>query len=117
MTYIPMNIMEIRRIYSKEEQDYVGFESQLRMYDRWVKRANMRIPELASRVFALRNEHYVGCGFHHGLERKLGNLISKLNDYDDCPRSSKDVFMHRVIIQTAMRHLYKEVVDAENSIV
>lgn len=43
------------------------------------KRVNRRIPDLANRVFSLREKGYSGCGFHYALEQDLGKVICMLN--------------------------------------
>lgn len=49
----------------------------------WRKEINKTLPELASRVFALRQGGYSGSGFHYNMEKTLGRVIAMVNNYDD----------------------------------
>lgn len=49
----------------------------------WRKQAANDLASLAARVFALRGTGYYGSGFHWSLEKRLGYVMLKLNDYDD----------------------------------
>ena len=91
-------------------------ERELEKYDKWRIRANKHLPELARRVFALRNVHYNGCGFHWGMERTLGFLIWKMSDFDDCPIDPKDVLMRHIVLEVKMNGLFKDIIAAEKSI-
>jgi len=90
-------------------------ERELEKYDKWRIRANKHLPELARRVFALRNVHYNGCGFHWGMERTLGFLIWKMSDFDDCQIDPKDVLMRHIVLEVKMNGLFKNIVAAEKS--
>ena len=43
---------------------------------------NNELPELSRKIFDFRHVTYLGCGFHWALEKRLGTLISMINDYD-----------------------------------
>lgn len=113
--YINDTLFENSRIYPKEEQEYFKLQNQIWLYEKWKKRFNKQIPNLAARVFALREEFYRGCGFHYGTERKLGGIIYNLNNYDDTPQESKNMMMHRIVMQVAANGLFEDVVEAERS--
>ena len=49
---------------------------------KWQKAVKERLPDAANRVFALRNKHYLGCGFHYSLEGTLGKILMWVNNSD-----------------------------------
>jgi hypothetical protein len=53
-----------------------------RNHREFLEKCNEQLPELANYVFSLRKVSYMGCGFHYGLEKQLGNMIKICNDYD-----------------------------------
>jgi hypothetical protein len=85
------------------------------LYEKWAKRANKRVPEIAGRIFCLRHVKYMGWGFHYGMERRLGKIMVKINDYDDCPIKPERMFLQRISMQVALRELFRLVVAAEKS--
>lgn len=93
-----------------------SIEYELEKYNNWRKRANEHLPSLARRVFALRYVHYNGCGFHWGMERTLGYLISKMNDFDDCPNDPTHILTLHIILKVKMIRLFKEIVTAEKRV-
>lgn len=116
MIQIPDKLLETKRIYPIDEQEHFKQQDQTWLYEKWARRANKQIPNLASRIFALRGKSYPGWGFHYWMERKLGNIIAKLNDYDDCPQEPIKMFTRRIVMKTAVNGLFKEIVKAERSI-
>lgn len=64
-------------------------EKELRIFNVWRKGIAKKLPDLTSRVFALRDESYWGHGFHYSLEFDLGQIISMANDYR---RDYRDLF-------------------------
>lgn len=48
----------------------------------WRKKIREELPKLAIRIFALRNKSYNGCGFHYSLEKLIGYLLWKANNFD-----------------------------------
>ena len=115
--YIPDKLLETKHTYDKESQDYFKQQGQRWIYEKWAKRANKQIPNLATRIFNLRAKSYVGHGFHYGMERRLRNIIAKLNDYDDCPREIKKIITRKIVMKTAVNRLFKSVTETEKSIV
>jgi hypothetical protein len=112
---IPTKPFENNRVYPPDEQEYDKLMDQIWLYERWAKRANKRVPEIAGRVFCLRHVSYMGRGFHYGMERRLGKILVKINDYDDCPCKPERVFLLRISMKVALRSLFEEVVAAEKS--
>jgi len=55
---------------------------ETKKFNRWRKDIGKTLPELSTRVFNLRGTGYTGCGFHWGLEKDLGKIISTMNDFD-----------------------------------
>jgi hypothetical protein len=48
---------------------------QDRQFEKFKRKVYKRIPDLANRIFALRNRLYSGCGFSYELDQHLGELI------------------------------------------
>lgn len=86
-----------------------------REYEEWVKKQLVIIPELASRVFALRNKPYMGCGFHYDMEKRLGDVISRLNNVDYY-QNPNEIFMFRICTEVLLKALLKSVAEAEASL-
>lgn len=112
---IPTELFETKRVYPPDQQEYEKLTDQVWLYERWAKRANKRISELAGRIFCLRNVRYMGWGFHYGMERRLGKILVAINDYDDCPVEPAKMFLKRISLRVAMRELFSRVVAAEKS--
>jgi hypothetical protein len=55
-------------------------ESVEKKHYAWRKAVATSMPELCARVFALRGTGYYGSGTHYELERRLGSLMSRVND-------------------------------------
>lgn len=85
-------------------------------FTKWRKRTAKNMPELAARVFALRKRFYMGCGFHWGMEKSLGYILAKLNDYDDSRyyHSDNAISLH-IALEVLVQELYHSVVKAEQS--
>lgn len=81
-------------------------------YEKWRKRAVKQLPKVSARVFAARQIFYNGCGFHYGLEKKLGYCIWRMNNHDDYPKEWWDV----MLIQMAFAEIFKELqrIEATN---
>ena len=79
----------------------------------WRKRVNKNLPELASRVFALRGTGYCGCGFHYDLEKQLGNVIKGVNLYND-PIAFEHMTM--MLLEIITTDLYKQVAKIEKEV-
>lgn len=85
-----------------------------RANEKWALKVKKHFPELAQRVFALRDKHYMGCGFHYDLERNLGIVIASLNDYTTHRRGIKEFAFHSMRKINVMR-LFQEIKKAEKS--
>lgn len=79
-------------------------------FSEWRKRVNKRLPGIAARIFALREVAYSGFGYHWELERRLGNIISLINDYDRIYHITDQVG-----IEVSVYMLFKDVDKAEKS--
>ena len=113
--FITDKLFDIKQFQLNKEIDlYQKHMDEIWLYKRWANRANNQIPNLASRIFALRNKNYLGCGFHYSMERSLGIILAKLNNYDDCPPTSLYMMQHRIVMKVSLNQLFKDVVDAEN---
>lgn len=79
-------------------------------YDVWKRHLEWRrsitkgLPEIAMRVFALREKMYRGCGFHYSLERTLGRVIAFANTVDDEPSFSATI-TDQMAYETLLEHL------------
>jgi len=62
--------------------DELNNKLELKEFNKWRKKIGKTLPELASRVFALRKVGYMGCGFHWSLEKDLGYIISVMTNFD-----------------------------------
>ncbi len=100
--YLDLNkkILEIR------EKNY---EFNMRN-ERW-KEVQQGLPDLGKRIFELRGKHYEGCGFHYGLEKSIGYLLWKVNDFD---KSLNPVDC--VVLEVLYEELCEQVVKAELSL-
>ena len=88
-------------------------------FDAWRNRANKGMPELAHRVFALRNKFYTGCGYHYGLEYELGRCIARLNDFGMSTANyyhGDDAIFNQIAIKVIVESLYKQVGDIEKNL-
>jgi hypothetical protein len=97
--------------------EYDRLSEETKKYELWRNRANKQIPDISKRVFNLRNTFYTGCGVHYSLERTLGYVILKLNDFDNYPITFESMFIHRSGVQLHLNHLFKKVVKAENEVI
>lgn len=86
-------------------------------FEKWRQRVIERLPTLATRVFALREKFYMGCGFHWGLEKELGTVISRLNNYDENYYHGQEGISNRVILEVTVEGLHKRLREAEDSAV
>lgn len=83
-----------------------------RDFIKWKRRTARSLPTLAARVFALRGKLYPGCGGHYDMERRLGAVMMRFNDYN----SAQDV-SDRITMELAAEELYRDVALAERSII
>ena len=84
---------------------------QDKKYNNWRKRAIKRLPEIANKVFNLRNKLYVGCGFHWSLEKDLGKCIHDLQNYNEYPNETI-----KLIIQLNFESLIENITKIENEL-
>ncbi len=93
---------------------YLADRETSRADEKWALKVKKRFPELAQRVFALRGAHYMGCGFHYDLERRLGNVIASLNDYNT-PRRGIEEFAWKAMRKINVMMLFQDIKNAEKS--
>ncbi len=106
--FIPLEPLEARRIYSKDEQEYLRHKSNLWYYNKWARRANKQLPNLAARIFALRGK----TGFYNGIERTLGKVLMEINNVDDCP-THYNVEINQCFVQVLVSELFELTVKLE----
>jgi hypothetical protein len=95
----------------------IQFEKQARdKFSEYRKNALLGIPEIASRVFALRGKCYMGCGFHYGLEKLLGSVIKELNTYEKHFENNRDMVAWHILVEVLVEELYERTAEAENSL-
>lgn len=89
-----------------------------RDFERWKTKIKKRLPELAQRVFALRNEHYNGCGFHYDLETKLGRVIYDTSNTEGYYRIRDGIerLTFRIALDLNVRYLFRNINRAEKEI-
>jgi hypothetical protein len=92
--------------------DELENELELRKFNKWRKEIGKTLPELASRVFALRTKGYMGCGFHWSLEKDLGYIIAIMNDFD---RDYRD-FDARIAVEVKYKCFIERLKEIENEI-
>lgn len=89
-------------------------------YNDWRDRARMRLlTNIAPRIAKLSTQHYMGCGFHYGLEQELGALIKQLalpvqwsaNHCAKIPAERAQMMVREVMVAT----LIEQVAQAEKS--
>lgn len=89
-------------------------EAHNKEFSRWRRRSAKNLPELATRVFALRHTMYPGCGLHWAMERELGYVMAKLNDYDDGDMyHGHKAEASQMVLQIRLEMLYRDVRLAE----
>ena len=84
-------------------------------FNDWRSKQAKMIPELAARIFALRNRFYMGCGFHWSIEKRLGGIIHGLNDYDSDYYHTEEGLAKQIVLEVSIEALYKDVLKAEES--
>jgi hypothetical protein len=82
-------------------------QEKLNAFNDWRKEIGKGLPELANRVFALRNKGYTGCGFHWTLEKDLGYIISVMNDFDNRYSNMIDQIVIKIKYQSFIYTLEK----------
>lgn len=93
--------------------DELQERQELKKFNKWRKEIGKILPKLASRVFALRNKRYVGCGFHWGFEKDLGYIIATMNNFDKSYRDFDDRMMAEVRYECFIERL--EEIESEVS--
>lgn len=96
--------------------EYERYLKESKSFNAWRDRAIEQLPALAARVFALRKPFYTGCGFHYSLEKTLGFLLLKLNDFDSYPLDIREMVAHYLVMKVHLNGLFKDVIKAEKEI-
>lgn len=86
-------------------------EKKLTDFNNWRKEIGELLPSLATRVFALRNKMYYGCGFHWALEKDLGYIINVMNDFN---KGYRDI-MERIVVEVRYESFLKTLEKAESN--
>ncbi|WP_454740451.1 hypothetical protein [Cupriavidus necator] len=86
-----------------------------REWEKWRKRAARRLPDLASRVFALNGKPYNGGGGHYAMVRSLGRMITEVGDPTRSPFEREQRWANRLITQVAFEGLHADLREAERS--
>lgn len=92
--------------------DELQERQELKKFNEWRKEIGKTLPELASRVFALRKVGYTGCGFHWSLEKNLGYIIATMNDFD---RGFRD-FAVRIAVKVSYECFIERLEEIENEV-
>lgn len=88
---------------------------QSRKFETWRNRVIKHLPEWAARTFALRDKFYAGRGYHYGLEKSLGFVISRANDYAENFHHGVDGIANQIGLEVAVEGLVKALNTAEKS--
>jgi len=92
--------------------DELQKKQELKRFHEWRREIGKTLPELASRVFALRHMGYTGCGFHWSLEKDLGHTIAAINDFD---RSYPD-FATRIAVEVSYECFIERLEEIESEV-
>lgn len=94
--------------------EYLAIRQRDNEFTTWRRRTNDGIPALASRIFALRERMYMGCGFHWSMEHTLGRILAMLNDFDNGGfYNTREAIALQIALQVATERLYASVAQAE----
>jgi hypothetical protein len=96
--------------------EYERYLKESKEFNAWRDRAIEQLPALADRVFKLRKSVYRGCGFHYSIEKTLGYLLWKLNDFEAYPLDIREMAAHRIVMKVHLNGLFKDVIKAEKDI-
>jgi hypothetical protein len=96
--------------------EYERYRKHCKEFNAWRDRAIEQLPALAARIFKLRKSVYRGCGFHYSIEKTLGFLLWKLNDFEAYPLDIREMAAHRLIMKIHLNGLFKDVIKAEKEI-
>lgn len=101
-----------------EYVDEILQNEQNNRFNDWRRRVNKKLPELASRVFALRGRGYPGCAGQWNMEKRLGNVITEINNYDTDRyfTTGKNNTVSQLNLEVCVGMLYQEVKEAEESL-
>ena len=98
-------------ISDKIDGGLIAEREERKKFDKWRERVRNKLPELASRVFALRNKGYTGCGFGWAIEKDLGYIIRSVSNFDSYPD-----WMEQTLIKVVTESLYKDLNRIENEL-
>lgn len=87
-------------------------DDNVKEYIKWRERAARNLPNISIRVFALRKQAYLGCGFHYSLEWQLGVAISNVQNVN----SEAFENMQMILTKLVVTQLYKDVAKIEREI-
>lgn len=90
-------------------------DEESKAFEAWRDQMKDSLPELAKRVFALRDKFYTGCGFHYGLECSLGRVIAGINNHDRNYYHLKEGMANRIALEVEVEHFNKSLAAAEAS--
>ncbi|QRE77361.1 hypothetical protein [Methylobacterium aquaticum] len=103
-------------ITAEHMRAYAAEEEARKAHSEWMDRLSKGLPELAARVFALRGELYMGCGFHWSLESRLGRVITIATNVDADVWHGKNAFANRIVDKVVVNQFYKDVARIEASL-
>lgn len=86
-----------------------------REWEAWRRRAARRLPDLATRVFALSTLPYTGSGTHYVMVGRLGRMIAEVGDPTRHPLERSERISNRLITQIVFEGLHTELLHAERS--
>ena len=95
------------------------YAQKAKEYNKWARGAKRNLlVNLSPKVYNLGIKGYTGCGFHYGMEQRLGNLICKLvfrwepdiNHFD----ALGDEFAESIVTRILYENLVEDIEKAEN---
>ena len=88
------------------------------LYNKWRRKAQKRLlTDIAPRIGALSEKHYMGCGFHYSLEKLIDKLAMPMQLSANHLDEVNNQIMCALVYEVLMRSICEEVVKAEKSIV
>jgi hypothetical protein len=111
-----MNTNQPANVPSLDDQEARQRRAE-KAYEEWSRRASARMPQLAARVFALRDKGYPGCGYHYAMEAALGKLIARICDPTsiDYHDPKKPVWVQHMASRIHLRALIRDIWRAEHN--
>jgi hypothetical protein len=90
----------------KDTAKFLIKKAENKLYDEWAIKVRRHFPDLAKRVFNLREKYLVQCGRYNYLEALLGTIISDLSKVDYSYKTDIDKTAFRMITEIFVNDLF-----------